>query len=373
MPTIDPWNALRQWRKNWVLVCPCHENQEADTDVLEPHRAGMHEAAGYSLAGPCKRCFERRWFQNDRSYFQQSLNPLDSFAMRIPQPKTRNLLQVLKGYWPIVECVDCKPAPDWKTGDPLGLDDFLGLGLGDAPSARAARRPPNARKAPIKGRSATVGAVQLRRSHHLARYAQLATDDAWILDGSNLPWSRTFKDLRSAGILYAARKLEVRDLVLWTAGNAGLSLATAVRQFNEVHKSSYEVYCVLYAELAASVAERLRREGARIIGIATRGAVLTREQTIEVASALRERLRTHSAADVPRRHLARRVGADSLMLEVTDGWDGIGTFMYRMVVFNALRHLALTAKNDKDGPWIVIVPVTSSSVASPAKYGCHCA
>lgn len=89
------------------------------------------------------------------------------------------------------------------------------------------------------------GQPALFEMEHLARFSGLG--GTWVLDMSPYTWSGTHKDLRSWAVLSQAIEHEVQHLALWTAGNAGLSLAKLVKRWNATvpPKKRKTVYCLV--------------------------------------------------------------------------------------------------------------------------------
>jgi len=148
----------------------------------------------------------------------------------------------------------------------------------------------------------------------------------WTLDASPYIWSGTYKDLRSLAILSKAIEHNIRHLALWTAGNAGYSLAKMVHRHNATVSDKSQrktVYCLVGDFAPPEIVVTLRSLQYRVAPISTgKGAILSREHMYNVVASM---------------------AGDNISQEgywqVTDGWDGIGTFMYSLLAQQAFYFL----------------------------------
>lgn len=165
------------------------------------------------------------------------------------------------------------------------------------------------------------GQPVLRKEESLARFAGFG--QAWILDLSPYIWSGTLKDIRSWAVLSAAIEYDIKHLAVWTAGNAGFSLAKLVHRWNaaqRVERVRKTVHCLVDVFAPPEVVVTLRSLQCRVAPISTgSGAVLSREQVYHMVS---------SMADVGESYW-----------QVTDGWDGVGVFMYSLLARQCLALL----------------------------------
>ncbi len=156
---------------------------------------------------------------------------------------------------------------------------------------------------------------------HLAQFAGFKS--AWTLDLSPYIWSGTLKDLRSWAVLSLAIEHRIKHLALWTAGNAGYSLAKLVHRWNATvqdERMRKTVYCLVDAFAPPEMVVTLRSLQCRVAPISTgSGAILSREQLYHVVASL--------------------AGAPKNYWQVTDGWDGIGVFMYSLLARQCLHFL----------------------------------
>jgi hypothetical protein len=249
------------------------------------------------------QCFKDSRFTEKNGYFEQSPDPRDSFGMCLPEPDPSKVKRSNGKYSHIYSILDeyayVIAGAKRPTNDPLQLGRFLG-------------DPTHTLE------NYSLGPAAVYQSRALRQFARLGP--VWVLDSAHFPYSGTMKDVRSAGILYWANVFNHRHLVLWTAGNAGMSLARAAYSYNQVVRASgLATSCVVFAETPPEIAVSLRGLKARIAPIYTREAILTRRQTRELAKAINP---------VP-----------GSILDVSDGWDGIGAFLYRLVIYNALARI----------------------------------
>lgn len=168
------------------------------------------------------------------------------------------------------------------------------------------------------------GQPKLFQDPPLARFAGFGS--AWILDLSPYIWSGTHKDLRSWAVLSVAIEQKINYLAIWTAGNAGLSLAKLVHRWNATQQDESTkkiVYCLVDAFAPPEVVVTLRLLQCRVAPISTgSGAILSREQVYHVVSSLTE-----------------PENLEGSYWQVTDGWDGVGVFMYSLLARQCLEFL----------------------------------
>lgn len=169
------------------------------------------------------------------------------------------------------------------------------------------------------------GQPVLLEAESLASFAGFSS--AWVLDLSPYIWSGTLKDLRSWAVLSIAIEKNIKHLAVWTAGNAGLSIAKLVHRWNAAQRdpnTRRTVYCLVDAFAPSEIVVTLRSLQCRVAPISTgAGAVLSREQVYHVVSSLVE-----NPADLYDNYW-----------QVTDGWDGIGVFMYSLLARQSLYRL----------------------------------
>lgn len=200
----------------------------------------------------------------------------------------------------------------------------------------------------------TVGQPVLRlASKKLAAFSGLS--DVHILDLSPYIWSGTHKDLKSWAVLAVAIKQHIFHLAVWTAGNAGISLAKIVHRWNATQPaaSHRNVYCLFDAsapEDLSQVIVTLQALHCKVAPIATgTGAVLLREQIRNIVGSMVETTEPEAPNEL----------AD--YWHVTDGWDGVGVLMYNLLALQCLLRLRSQLPSDP-GRTYLIVPVGTGSL-----------
>ncbi len=194
----------------------------------------------------------------------------------------------------------------------------------------------------------SCGQPALFEMEHLARFSGLG--GTWVLDMSPYTWSGTHKDLRSWAILSQAIEHDVQHLALWTAGNAGLSLVKLVKRWNATvpPKKRKTVYCLVDSSTPSDMRMELRGPHCRVTTVSTgSGAILSREQLYNIVASM--------AGD--------KIEKERYW-QVTDGWDGVGIFMYSLLAQQCLYFLR--DKLDKAGrasaKVYVILPIGTGNI-----------
>jgi hypothetical protein len=160
--------------------------------------------------------------------------------------------------------------------------------------------------------------------------------DAWgasqasnwrVLDCSTLALSGTAKDIRTFGIISSLAGSPIRHLVAWTAGNAGMSLISAIRPLREpAWESPVTVNLLVQGDTPKEIIQQLTGAGAQVTSCGSRKPLSTAQSV-------------------------RLAGGDprsNTWLDVTDGWDEAGMFAYRCVAYWLMTLLK---------PDAVVVPV----------------
>ena len=180
----------------------------------------------------------------------------------------------------------------------------------------------------------------------LAEFAGLG--GTWVLDLSPYIWSGTLKDLRSWAVLSLAIEHSIKHLALWTAGNAGYSLAKLVHRWNATVPTDQRktVYCLVDASAPPEMVVTLRSLQCRVAPISTgSGTILSREQLYHVVASL---------TDIHKDYW-----------QVTDGWDGVGVFMYSLLArqcFHFLRSKMREIQKLKSANVYAILPLGTGNL-----------
>lgn len=156
----------------------------------------------------------------------------------------------------------------------------------------------------------------------------------FVLDLSTYRWSNTLKDPRSWAIVNVALENKIRHLALWTAGNAGLSLAKLVRACNYYlpEKKRLRVYA-LYdrtdKSMDASVKYELKKWECELIPVPNiRKDILPPNKILQK---VKDKVLGLREEWIPEEYWM-----------VTDGWEAVGMMMYRLLFAQVMRDLQPT-------------------------------
>jgi threonine dehydratase len=176
------------------------------------------------------------------------------------------------------------------------------------------------------------GTPALFRSRRLENWL-LSDAKIFVLDMSTFGCSGSLKDPRSWAVLNTAVNERIRHLAVWTAGNAGISLGRLARlcNFDLPPDRQLRVYA-LYDPSDRSVDRRveaeLRRTGCQVIRVAATA------KTIFPPDKIRQSVQNR----------AEGLGEwnPEAYWDVTDGWEGVGMVMYRLLAAQVVRDLRPT-------------------------------
>ena len=186
----------------------------------------------------------------------------------------------------------------------------------------------------------------LRRSSSLADATGF--EQVLVLDMGAYHWSGTLKDPRSWAILNTALTCGVTSISVWTAGNAGLSLARMAYALNRrlPAESRIQIYAIVDNDVAPEVRMQLRLWQCEVLDVFRQDKPVLNPEEIKglVASRLKR----------VRRHLD-----EPTYWHVTDGWDGVGLLMYRYIAAQVLSEVVgLSTSADREPqPLYVVLPV----------------
>ncbi|TSC71870.1 MAG: hypothetical protein G01um101438_873 [Parcubacteria group bacterium Gr01-1014_38] len=192
------------------------------------------------------------------------------------------------------------------------------------------------------------GQPALFKMPHLAQFAGLG--QTWVLDMSTYGLSGTHKDLRSWAVLSKAIEHDIKHLALWTAGNAGLSLTRLVKRWNATvpPRQRKTVYCLMDDSVPDEIRLELRGPYCWTAELSTgSGAILSRDQLYNMVAAM-------SGGK------AEREG----YWQVTDGWDGVGLFMYSLLAQQCIKFLRdeLRKTKQEESKVYVILPIGTGNI-----------
>ena len=186
----------------------------------------------------------------------------------------------------------------------------------------------------------------LRRSSSLADATGF--EQVLVLDMGAYHWSGTLKDPRSWAILNTALACGITNISVWTAGNAGLSLARMAYALNRrlPAESRIQIYAIVDNDVAPEIRMQLRLWQCEVLDVFRQDKPVLNPDEIKglVASRLKR---------------VRRRLDESTYWHVTDGWDGVGLLMYRYIAAQILSEVAgLSASADREPqPLYVALPV----------------
>ena len=185
------------------------------------------------------------------------------------------------------------------------------------------------------------GYATLTNMGHLATQFGFESNCVDICDMSTYYYSHTLKAPRSWAVVNNALHHGIRHLGVWTAGNAGFSLAKTASAVNLLlpPEERLKVYC--YAEqgkLSTRMQQSLRSVGAEVHEFSNPSRV----QKVLSPKAALDRLRGLGVELRPEEYW-----------DVSDGWDGVGLYMYRLLGRQLCSHLR---------PNVIVAPVGTGNL-----------
>jgi len=187
-----------------------------------------------------------------------------------------------------------------------------------------------------------LGIPLVYRAPHLSDWARFR--DVVVLDMSTYRWSNTLKDPKSWAVINVAITAGLSKLALYTAGNAGASVAKMAYAMNGTVRDLLKVYALM-DNTDDELSCVLRRWGARHVPLPTDGPRFIDPKTIW--STIASELKITEPALNERWH-------------VTDGWEGVGIVMYRILFAEVVRTLR---------PNYVVLPIGTGSLFVGAHVG----
>jgi len=201
------------------------------------------------------------------------------------------------------------------------------------------------------------GTDLLDSQHHLrcgnaTIYRALALEDltgsdfVLVLDMCSYYGSGTLKDPRSWAIINTALAKGITDIALWTAGNAGISLAKLAYFANRrlAPEKRMQIHAIVDSDVAPEIRVQLQLWQSEVLDVFRQDKPVLNPQ--EVRNLVATRLRR-----------SRRVLDDDSYWHVTDGWDGVGLLMYRLIAAQVIRDVGTLMKNRDYQPLDIILPV----------------
>ncbi len=173
-----------------------------------------------------------------------------------------------------------------------------------------------------------------------------------IINLSAYQCTSTLKDPRSWAILNTALENGITDLAVWTAGNAGLSLAKMAYIVNRrlPRERRIQIHAIVDLNVASEIRTRLRVWQCEVLDIFRRDKPVL--NPLEIRSLVSARMKR-----------SRRELNDATYWDVTDGWDGVGLLMYRFLAAQIVRDIGATenALNARE-PLSIVVPVGTGNL-----------
>ncbi|MFT3774605.1 MAG: pyridoxal-phosphate dependent enzyme [Minicystis sp.] len=166
-------------------------------------------------------------------------------------------------------------------------------------------------------------------------------------------WSSTLKDPRSWAIINTALENGITDLAVWTAGNAGLSLAKMAYIANRrlPRERRLQIHAIVDINVAPEIRTRLRMWQCEVLDIFRRDKPVLNPD--EIKGLVTARLKR-----------SRRQLQDASYWDVTDGWDGVGLLMYRFISAQIVRDMAAAVEPavSAHNPLSIVLPVGTGNL-----------
>lgn len=149
-----------------------------------------------------------------------------------------------------------------------------------------------------------------------------------VLDMGSYYWSGTLKDPRSWAIINTALAHKTTEIAVWTAGNAGYSLARMAHFLNRrlPPEERLQIHAIVDTDVSPEVRAQLRLWQCEVLDIFRQDKPVL--NPAEIRNLVAARIRR-----------SRRFLDDASYWHVTDGWDGVGLLAYSMIAAQVLRDL----------------------------------
>jgi hypothetical protein len=167
-----------------------------------------------------------------------------------------------------------------------------------------------------------------------------------VLDMGSYYWSGTLKDPRSWAIINTALTYGITDISVWTAGNAGLSLAKLAHVANRrlLPEQRLQIHAIVDNEVAPEIRAELRLWQCEVLDVFRQDSPVLNPD--EIRGLVAARLRR-----------SRRRLEESSYWHVTDGWDGVGLMTYRLIAAQVIRDLSSLLTATASEPVNLVLPV----------------
>ena len=197
----------------------------------------------------------------------------------------------------------------------------------------------------------------LGKAHHLRcgnasvyRSASLesltGSDVVLVLDMGSYYWSGTLKDPRSWAIINTALACRTTEIAVWTAGNAGFSLAKLAHFVNRrlAPEARLQVHTIVDTDVSPEIRAQLRIWQCEVLDIFRQDKPVL--NPAEIRNLVAARIRR-----------SRRSLNSALYWHVTDGWDGVGLLTYRLIAAQVIRDIYPLFMDPESQPLDVVLPV----------------
>lgn len=170
----------------------------------------------------------------------------------------------------------------------------------------------------------TCGNPILYRVERLENWSGFS--ELYVLDMSTYLWSGTLKDPRSWAIINTALDYGITELSLWTAGNAGISLAKIAYAVNRSLPADkrLHIYGIVDMTVQDEVRSRLRTWQCDVLEMPSKTKPVLDPE--EIRARVKDQMMTRNQSMNPSKYW-----------HVTDGWDGVGLLMYRYLGAQVIR------------------------------------
>lgn len=172
------------------------------------------------------------------------------------------------------------------------------------------------------------------------------SDLIMVLDMGSYYWSGTLKDPRSWAIINTALTCRATEIAVWTAGNAGFSLAKLAHFVNRrlPPGERIQIHTIVDTDVSPEIRARLRLWQCEVLDVFRQDKPVL--NPAEIRNLVAARIRR-----------SRRSLNDALYWHVTDGWDGVGLLTYRLIAAQVLRDIFASFTDPDSQPLDIILPV----------------
>lgn len=177
------------------------------------------------------------------------------------------------------------------------------------------------------------------------------SDLIMVLDMGSYYWSGTLKDPRSWAIINTALACRTTEIAVWTAGNAGFSLAKLAYFANRrlPPEERLQVHAIVDTDVSPEIRAQLRLWQCEVLDVFRQDKPVL--NPAEIRNLVAARIRR-----------SRRSLNDALYWHVTDGWDGVGLLTYRLIAAQVIRDIFAIFGDPESQPLDVVLPVGTGNL-----------